>query len=65
MISKELLNVEEAGSCDCVQSLAMKYAELLRLRRKVLDAEALTATARPPAKTSRARKNGMIFGRSH
>ena len=65
MTSEELLNDEEAGSCESAQSLAMKYAELLRLRRKVLDAEALTATAWRPEKSSRARKNRMIFGRSH
>ena len=65
MTSEELLDVREVGSCESVQSLAMKYAELLRLRRKVLDAEALTATARRPAKSSRARKNRMVFGRSH
>jgi hypothetical protein len=65
MTSKELLNVEEAGGSDCLQSLAMEYAELLRLRRKVRDAEALTSITRRPAKSSRARKNRMVSGRSH
>jgi hypothetical protein len=65
MTSKELLNVEEAGRSDRLRNLAMEYAELLRLRRKVLDAEALTITARRPEKSSRTRKNRMIFGRSH
>jgi hypothetical protein len=65
MTSKELLNVEEAGGSDCLQSLAMEYAELLRLRRKVREAEALTATEPGSVKSSRAPKNRMIFGRSH
>lgn len=64
MTSKDFSNVDEAGSSDGSQSLAIKYAELLRLRRKVLDAEALNTPVQSQAKSSRAQKDRVVFGRS-
>jgi hypothetical protein len=52
---------------ETAQSLSVRYAELLRLRQEVHQAEAQSSFTQgtPPVISSRIRKNRVVIGRSH
>jgi hypothetical protein len=62
MTDRERLTRTEPQSRESAQSLSVRYAELLRLRQEVRQAETLSAITRRSEISDRAQKK--VFGRS-